>query len=352
MTLRVRARKVMPPHDDLKEKLPVTTIRIPSLKLLSAFGFAALLCVQHAVAAEQTPTYPSKPIHLVVPFPAGGSADLVARIMAKPLGEKLGQAVVIDNKPGADGAIAAEAVAAAAPDGYTLFMATYGAMSAVPSLHKTMHYDAVKDFTPISMTGKFSMFLFAHPSVPAQTLSEFIAYEHAHAGDVSYGTGNVASIVMAAEMQSQAKLHMTQVPYKGEVPAMTDFVAGRIQLMFATPANALPFVKEGKLKAFATLSDQRSPLLPETPTWHEAGMRDLPIVPWAGVFGPAKLPKDMARRLSQAITEVLQRDDVGAEFAKLGFEPSGSTPDKLDAYAKKQHKAWHAAIQSAGLHAE
>jgi tripartite-type tricarboxylate transporter receptor subunit TctC len=327
-------------------------IRIHSHKLLNVLGFAALLCMQHAVAAEQAPTYPNKPIHLVVPFPAGGSADLVARIMAKPLGDKLGQPVVIDNKPGADGAIAAEAVAAAAPDGYTLFMATYGAMSAVPSLHKAMHYDPVKDFTPISTAGKFSMFLFAHPSVPAQTLNEFIAYEHAQTGKVNYGTGNVASIVMAAEMESQAKLHMTQVPYKGEVPAMTDFVAGRIQLMFATPANALPFVKDGKLKVFATLSDKRSPLLPETPTWHEAGMRDLPIVPWAGVFGPAKLPKDMALHLSKAIQEVLLREDVNAEFVKLGFEPFGSTPDKLDAYAKKQHKAWHTAIQSAGLQAE
>jgi tripartite-type tricarboxylate transporter receptor subunit TctC len=327
-------------------------IRIHSYKLLNILGLAALLCMHHAVAAEQAPTFPNKPIHLVVPFPAGGSADLVARIMAKPLGDKLGQPVVIDNKPGADGAIAAETVAAAAPDGYTLFMATYGAMSAVPSLHKAMHYDPVKDFTPISTAGKFSMFLFAHPSVPAQTLNEFIAYEHTHTGEVNYGTGNVASIVMAAEMESQAKLHMTQVPYKGEVPAMTDFVAGRIQLMFATPANALPFVKEGKLKAFATLSDKRSPLLPETPTWHEAGMRDLPIVPWAGVFGPAKLPKDMALRLSKAIQEVLLREDVNAEFAKLGFEPFGSSPNRLDAYAKKQHKAWHTAIQSAGLQAE
>jgi len=324
-------------------------IHIQFQKMFSAFGFAAALCMQHAIAAEQAPTYPNRPIHLVVPFPAGGSADLVARIMAKPLAEKLGQAVVIDNKPGADGAIAAEAVATAPPDGYTLFMATYGAMSAVPSLHRNLRYDPVKDFTPISTAGKFSMFLFAHPSVPAQTLSEFITYEHAHTGEITYGTGNVASIVMTAEMESQAKLHMTQVPYKGEVPAMTDFVAGRIQLMFATPANALPFVKEGKLKAFATLSNKRSPLLPETPTWHEAGMHDLPIVPWAGVFGPAQLPKGMALRLSKAITEVLQREDVGNEFAKLGFEPFGSTPSKLDAYAKKQHKAWQIAIRGAGL---
>lgn len=311
----------------------------------------ALPCMQTAIAAETT-AYPNKPIHLVVPFPAGGSADLVARIMAKPLADKLGQPVIVDNKPGADGAIAAEAVATALPDGYTLFMATYGAMSAVPSLHKVMHYDPVKDFTPISTAGKFSMFLFAHPSVPAQTLREFIAYEHAHAGSVNYGTGNVASIVMAAAMASQAKLHMTQVPYKGEVPAMSDFVAGRIQLMFATPANALPFVQDGKLKAYATLSDKRSPLLPEVPTWHEAGMRDLSIVPWAGVFGPAKLPKDMALRLSQAFNDVLLSSEVNVEFAKLGFEPFGSTPGELDAYTQKQLKAWHTAVRNAGLTAE
>jgi tripartite-type tricarboxylate transporter receptor subunit TctC len=328
----------------------VKKICISHPSLLASFILMAWLIAPYAIAAEQAPTaYPNKAIHLVVPFPAGGSADLVARIMAKPLADKLGQPVVIDNKPGADGAIAAEAVASAAPDGYTLFMATYGAMSAVPSLHKVVHYDPLKDFTPISAAGKFSMFLFAHPSVPAQTLNEFIAYEHTHAGQVNYGTGNVASIVMAAEMTSQAKLHMTQVPYKGEVPAMTDFVAGRIQLMFATPANALPFVKEGKLKAWATLSDKRSTLLPETPTWHEAGMHDLPIVPWAGVFGPAQMPKDITHRLSNAIIDVLQRDDVESEFAKLGFEPFGSTPEKLEAYVKKQRLAWQRAIQSAGI---
>ena len=146
----------------------------------------------------------------MVPCPAGGSADLVARILAKPLAQKLGQAVLVDNKPGADGAIAAEAVAIAAPDGYTLFMATYGAMSAVPSLHKTVHYDPINDFTPITTLGKFSMFLFAHPSLPVQTVAELITYEHAHEGQVNYGTGNVASIVMSAEMDVQTKSHTLQ----------------------------------------------------------------------------------------------------------------------------------------------
>ena len=319
------------------------------LSFIYGIGLGLSLLALPLQAAEPALPYPSKPIHLVVPFPAGGSADLVARILAKPLAEKLGQAVIVDNRPGADGAIAAEAVAAAAPDGYTLFMATYGAMSAVPSLHRTVRYDPIKDFTPISTMGKFSMFLFAHPSLPVQTLPELVAYEHAHEGQVNYGTGNAASIVMAAEMDVQTQTHTTQIPYKGEVPAMTDFVAGRIQLMFATPVNALPFVKEGKLKALASLSDKRSALLPDTPTWVECGMRELSIVPWAGIFGPAPMPAGITQTLSVAINHILQRKDVGLEFAKLGFEPSGSSPDKLADYAKSQLKAWHAAIHTAGL---
>ena len=300
-------------------------------------------------AQDVSNAFPSKPIHLVVPFPAGGSADIVARMIAKPLSEKLGQAVLIDNKPGADGAIAAQTVALAPADGYTLFMATYGAMSAVPSLHKVTQYDPIKDFTPISSTGKFTMFLFVHPSVDAKTLQDFISYEHKHSGQVNYGTGNVASIVMSAEMESELHMHMTHVPYKGEVPAMNDFITGRIQMMFATPANTLAFVKEGKLRALATLSDKRSHLLPQIPTWHEAGMHELSIAPWSGIFGPAKLPKDITNRISIAINEILLREDVQAEFAKLGFEPLGSTPEKLAEYSKQQLKTWHLAIVGAGI---
>jgi len=321
-------------------------------KPLALLGLGLVLIAPSVMAADQLAPYPNKPIHWVVPFPAGGSADLVARILAKPLAQKLGQAVLVDNKPGADGAIAAEAVATAAPDGYTLFMATYGAMSAVPSLHKTVRYDPIKDFTPITSLGKFSMFLFVHPSLPVDSVAELIAYEHAHEGQVNYGTGNVASIVMSAEMDVQTKSHTLHVPYKGEVPAMTDFVAGRIQRMFATPVNALPFVKEGKLKALAALSDKRSPLLPATPTWAESGMRELSIVPWAGLFGPEHLPAHITQVLSSALGDILQGPDIASEMAKLGFEPAGSSPDALAAYTKIQLKAWHTAIHSAGLNPE
>lgn len=296
--------------------------------------------------------YPNKPIHLVVPFPAGGAADIVARVIAKPLGEKLGQTVVVDNKPGADGMLAAEAVAKSEPDGYTLFMATYGAMSAAPHLHKSVPYDVLKDFTPITSTGKFSFFLFAHPDVPAKTLPELIDYVHSHPGVVNYGTGNVGSIVVTAELANRHHLQMTHIPYKGEVPAMNDFLTGRVQLMIGTPVNALPWVKDDKLKVLVALSDKRSVLLPDVPTMHELGMSNLAMTPWSGIFGPAHMNKQITQRLNTAINQVLQDREVQNEFAKQAFEAHGSSTTELAQFAKKQLKVWGIAATSAGLKAE
>ena len=307
----------------------------------------SLILPHHATAAEQA--YPSKPIKLVVPFPPGGAADILARVIGQKLTVMLGQQVVIDNKPGADGAIAAESVAKAKPDGYTLFMATYGAMSAVPALHKRLPYDVVSDFTPISFTGAFAFFLFVHPSLPVRTLSELIDYAHAHPGQLSYGTGNAGGIVATAELASMAKLDMIHVPYKGEVPAMSDFLMGRVQLMFATPTNTLAWSREGKLRPLVTLLDKRSSLLPDVPTMAEAGMPNLSIVPWAGIFGPAQMPKQVTDRLSLAINTILEREDVRAELAKEGFEAHGSTPEQLARYIKQQLQVWGHTIHMAGI---
>lgn len=296
--------------------------------------------------------YPNKTIHLVVPFPAGGAADIVARVIAKPLSEKLGQPVVVDNKPGADGMLAADAVAKSEPDGYTLFMATYGAMSAAPYLHKSVPYDVLKDFTPITSAGKFSFFLFAHPDVPVKNLPELMDYVHARPGLVNYGTGNVGSIVATAELANRNHLQMTHIPYKGEVPAMNDFLAGRVQLMIGTPVNALPWVKEGKLKALVALSDERSSLLPNVPTMHELGMSNLSITPWAGIFGPARMKQQTTQQLNAAINQVLQDKEVQSEFAKQAFEAHGSSTVELARFAKNQLKVWGLAAASAGLKAE
>jgi tripartite-type tricarboxylate transporter receptor subunit TctC len=317
--------------------------------VLASLAIGASLCAPLHASAATAQAYPAKPIRLIVPFPPGGAADIVARVIGRPLSDMLGQPVMVENKPGADGAIAAETVAKAEPDGYTLFMATYGAMSAVPALHKHARYDAIADFTPITSAGKFALFLFVHPSVPARTLAELIDYAHAHPGALNYGTGNTGAIIATAELSSMAKMDMIHVPYKGEVPAMADFLTGRVQLMFATPANALAQVKEGKLRALVTLLDARSPLLPDVPTMAESGMHGLSIDPWAGLFGPANMPKPITDRLSLSVNAILAREDVRGELAKQGFAPAASTPGQLAAYVKEQLQVWNRSVHDAGI---
>lgn len=324
-------------------------LALSSIVLLCCSVFLLSFAAKAEPAMNNTTPYPSKPLHLVVPFPAGGALDMVARIIAKPLGERLGQVVLVENKPGADGAIAADYVAKSTPDGYTLFMATYGSMSALPSLHKSLPYDVIKDFTPITTTGKFDFFLFTHPSLPAHQLNEFFSYVSAHPGEVNYGTGNVGGIVGTAELTTQHQLQMVHVPYKGEVPLMNDLLSGRIQVMIGTPANALEFVKTGKLNALAAFADQRSPLLPQVPTMTELGYKKLSTVAWSGIFGPANMHGLIASQLSKAINEIMRSDKVKAEFAKQGFEPKGSTPNELALYLKEQLHSWGSSIELAGL---
>jgi tripartite-type tricarboxylate transporter receptor subunit TctC len=321
--------------------------------MLSRRIFAGALCVSLGLGVMTAYAQElGKTLHIVVPFPPGGSADIVARVIAKSLAASLSQPVVVDNKPGADGAIAAEYVAQSAPDGQTLFFATYGAMSAVPSLHKQVHYDVVQDFTPVVGAGKFSFFVFSHPDVPASNILQLIDYAHAHPGMLSYGTGNVGSIVASADMAASHHLDWVHVPYKGEVPAMTDFLAGRIQIMIGTPSNALHWVKEGRLNALVTLADKRSPLMPNVPTMAEMGLRTLPTIPWAGVFGPAQMSPQRVKQLNQAINQILIQPDLQAEFAKQGFEAQGSTPGQLAAQVKSQLTVWGKSIQLAGIHVE
>ena len=328
------------------------TQRFHRFHVLVSLVTAMALCTVSQAHAQSTAHFPSKPIHLVVPFPPGGALDIVARTIAKPLGLSMGQAVIIDNKAGADGAIAADFVAKSEPNGYTLFMATYGSMSALPYLHNSLPYNVLNDFTPISNTGKFAFFLFAHPSIPSNDLNELIAYIHAHPDQVNYGSGNVGGVVGTAELAQLNHLKMVHIPYKGEVPAMNDFLAGRVQLMLGTPANALEFVKEGKLNAVVTFLDKRSPLLPQTPTMRELGFPNLSITPWSGIFGPANVSPVIASRLSLAINEAMKGEEAQAEFAKQAFESKGSTPAELAAYVKDQLQHWGHSIELAGLVAQ
>ncbi len=311
------------------------------------FGIAlGLLC---AVAHAQ---YPNKPVRLIVPFPPGGAAELGARIFAQPLGTALGQAVVIETKPGADGAIAADQAMKAAPDGYTLFYATNTAFSWVPAVRKDAPYDPVNDFTPVSLIGQFGFFVFSHPSVPANNMRELIAYIKANPGKLNYGSGNSTSMVSTAQLVQSEKLEVVHVPSKGDGPLMQDLLGGRVHFAIATPGSAAPQVKEGKLRALATMLPTRNALLPDAPTMAESGMKGLTITPWGGVFGPKGMPRDVTERLSKELIALLQRPEVKEAFGKLAFEPRGATPEELGAFTKEQLAVWRTAVADAGIKPE
>ena len=314
-------------------------------KILAAIA-AALLA---GVAGAQ---YPNKPIRLIVPFPPGGAAELGARIYAQPLGQALGQPVVIETKPGADGAIAAEAAMKAAPDGYTLFYATNTAFSWLPAVRKNPPYDPVADFTPVSLVGQFGFFIFTHPSVPASNIAELLAYIRANPGKLNYGSGNSTSMLATAQLVQQEKLDVVHIPYKGDGPLSVDLLGGRVQFAIATPGTAAPQVREGKLKVLATLLPSRSPLLPEAPTLAEAGLRPLSITPWGGVFGPAHMPKEIVGRVGRELVVVLKRPDVREAFQKLAFEPRGSTPEELAAFVKEQAEVFRRVVAEVGIKPE
>lgn len=314
-------------------------------KILAAIA-AALLA---GAAGAQ---YPNKPIRLIVPFPPGGAAELGARIYAQPLGQALGQPVVIETKPGADGAIAAEAAMKAAPDGYTLFYATNTAFSWLPAVRKSPPYDPLADFTPVSLIGQFGFFIFSHPSVPATNLAELLAYIRANPGKLNYGSGNSTSMLATAQLVQQEKLDVVHIPYKGDGPLSIDLLGGRVHFAIATPGTAAPQVREGKLRVLATLLPSRSPLLPEAPTLAEAGLHPLSITPWGAVFGPAQMPKEVVSRVARELGVVLKRPDVRESFQKLAFEPRSSTPEELAAFVKEQGEVWRRVVAEVGIKPE
>ena len=303
-------------------------------------------------AAPSFAQYPSKPIRIVVPFPAGSATDTITRILGQSVSAAIGQPVVVDNKAGADGAIAGAEVVRAAPDGYTLLMATNSPMSAVPAMKKLPPYDPVADFTPISDIGRYTFFIVVHPGVPAKTLSELIQYAKANPGKINYATGNTTGIVSTAYFSSLARIEMVQVPYKGEPQAMTDLISGRVQLMFASSSTAMPQVRDGKLRALVTTLARRSHLLPDVPTIAEAGMPEFSVTSWAGLFGPAKMPKEVVDRINREFAVAMGRADVQAAMEKQAFVLSPSTPEKLGAFVKEQLESYRKILRAAGVQPE
>ena len=293
--------------------------------------------------------FPSKPVRLVVPFAAGGATDILGRMLATPLGEALGTQVIVDNKPGAEGAIGGDFVAKSPPDGYTLFMGGNTSMLGVPLLRKTPPYNSLTDFTSITQIIRYVFILCVHPDVPAKTLSELVAHARANPGKLNFGSGNVNAVLAATQMGTTANLKLVHVPYKGEAAAMPDLLSGRLQFMFVTATVASSAIKEGKLRPLAIMLPERSSIYPDLPTVAEAGMPQLSIVVWTGIFGPAKMPKDVVDRLARDFNTVLKRPDVRDALYKQSLEPAPSSPEALSAYLRSQLVDWTKAAKEAGL---
>ena len=305
-----------------------------------------------AIAASAAAQYPNKPIKVIVPFPAGSATDTITRILGNSVSLAVGQPILVENKAGADGAIAGAEAAKAPPDGYTLLMATNSPMAVAPAMKKIPPYDPVNDFTPITDIGRYTFFLFAYAGVPQKTLGELIAYAKANPGKLAYATGNTTGIVSFAQLSSLAGIQMLHVPYKGEPAAITDLIAGRVQLIFATPTTGLAHVKDGKLRAVVTSLKQRSPILPDVPTIGEAGLPKFSILSWAALYGPAKMPKEITDRLNKEFVAAMKRPDVVAAMDKQAFILSPSTPAELGAFTKDQMEEYRVILRAAGVQAE
>lgn len=291
-------------------------------------------------------SYPDKPIRLVVPFPAGGATDLMARSLGQKLAERLGQAVTIDNRAGAGGGIGAEAVAVAAPDGYTLLFATMGSLTINPSLYKNLRYDPAKSFEPLTLTHNTSNLLVVHPSVPAKSVAELITLAQKSPGQLSFASaGNGTTSHLSGELfKSLAKVDLTHVPYKGSAPAMTDFLGGRVSMMFDTTSNFVEHIKTGKLRALGLTGRKRSPAMPEVPTIAEtAGMGDYEMSLWLGVLAPAGTPKDITVALQQGIIAVMSAPDMVKRMADAGIEVRLSSPQEFAALIRTDTAKWDGA---------
>ena len=311
---------------------------------------ALLLAAFASVAGAQA--WPAKPIRIVLQFPPGGSTDLVARILGQAISQSLGQPVIVENKPGADGVIAAEAVMRSEPDGYSFFLASNTAMMQVPLMRKNPPYDPLKNFTAVSLVGRYVYVLVVAPSVPAKNVTELLAHARGNPGRLNYGSYSGVTQLMHANLRLVSKVDITLVPYKGEAPAVADIIGGHVHLTFATPTSTLAHIKDGKLRALATLLPSRFALLPDVPTASEAGLPPFNAGTWAALFGPAKLPPEITVRMNRELAAAMRRPDVREKIGQQGFELGGSSPEELTSFVQEQLGAWGRAFRDAGMNPE
>ena len=306
-----------------------------------------------SVAHAQQATYPSKTVRLIVPLVAGGPTDILARLIAYPLGERLGQQVIVDNRAGAGGNIGAEMAAKSPPDGYTLFMGTSGPISINISLYPKLGYDPVRDFAPIILAASAPFVVVVHPSIPASNIKQLIALAKSKPGQLNYGQVPGAAAHLASELfKSMAGLDMVFVPYKGAAPANNDLVAGQIQLSFASTPGAMPLVKAGRMKALAISSAKRIAKLPELPTIAESGVPGYEASVWYGLVAPAKTPPEIIARLYKENAAILQ-DRVSREKMDANdFEATVLNPEQFGAFIRREIEKWGKVVKATGARAE
>jgi tripartite-type tricarboxylate transporter receptor subunit TctC len=320
--------------------------------LVKDFATVALtMFMSDAVLAQ---AYPTRPVHIVVPSsPGAGVTDIMARLVGQHLSARIGQQIVVDNRPGASGIIGAEFVSRAAPDGYTFLIANVS-LIVNPFLYPKMPYDPLKDFIPVTNLNSAPLLLVVHPSVPAKSVMELIAYAKSHPGRLNYGSGGLGSTpYLAAELfKSLAGIDVVHVPYKGGAPALSDLVGGQLSFMIENMPGTMPYVRANNLRALAITSPQRSGLAPELPTMAEAGVPGYEISGWNGLFAVKGTPPEIVAKLHSDVAKILRTAEVRQELAALGAEPVGDTPEEFAAFLKTDMARWGKIIQENGIRSD
>jgi len=317
----------------------------PLVRALTAFVFAVTL----VNGATQAADYPSRPIHLIVPYAAGGAADSIARILAKRIGKSIGQTMVIENRGGGGSIVGTEFVKKAEPDGYTLLLGQSGPISINPAVYKSLPYDPVKDFTPISLTTTYPYIMVVNPSLGVKTLQEFVALAKSKPGQLNYGTTGVgaANHLVTELFNSQAGIKMTHIPYRGTALAVTDLLAGQVQVVFADPTSALQHVNSGALIALAVTSKERSPAAPAVPTMSENGFPGFDAISWHGLLAPANTSPAIVAKLNTEILEALSDPETRSLLESQAMQIVGSSPKTFADFIKQDIAIWKAVADQA-----
>ncbi len=311
-----------------------------------------LICLLFSFHA-QAQGYPAKPVRMIVPFPAGGATDIIARIVSQKLGENLGQTVIVDNRPGASGNIGSDIAAKAPPDGYTLVMGNLSSHAINASLFK-LPYDPVADFAPVTIVAVVTNILVTHPSLPARSVKELVALAKARPGQINYASaGSGSPAHLAGELfKTSARVDLYHVPYKGNAPAVNDLIAGEATVMFSAMPSVMPHVATGRLRALAVTTLKRSPAAPNLPTIAESGLSGFDVSAWNGVLAPARTPHDIIARMHREIVKILQLPDVKERLSGLGAEPLGDTPEHFADVIKADVAKWARVVKESGARAD